>query len=338
MYPYLLRECLFPVRHYSYRDRCAAREPQDVAEDFGVIAHVTIRTRVPEYPLRTSKGVIYPTGTFQTTLTGPELLQLRKDGAVMKCHRLTIYDLGRPFQAAAAELIRMRESARANGDLAWEWFTKLVSNALAGKLAQKRGEWVERRDVVPETQWGEWTIGTNDGVVRRRYRTIAGLTWEYLADKLGGGPARFAFCYLTALGRLHLRKIRSLCPPNSVVSQDTDGLWVTQEGLNALIASNALGGSSAGCLRVASQVSAARFFGPRHYWTDAGWTLAGFSAPTVMSNGLEVVDHKRLNPLCWSPDEPPLATFTRQRRVKLDVKRTGQVVDADGWAHPVHKG
>jgi len=49
----------------------------------GVIARARVRCVSPRYPLRTSAGVLYPVGEFETTLCGPELAWARERGELL---------------------------------------------------------------------------------------------------------------------------------------------------------------------------------------------------------------------------------------------------------------
>jgi DNA polymerase type B, organellar and viral len=333
MYPAILAREHFPVRHYSYRYDPPAREPQELAHSFGVIARVTIETDTPEYPVRRGGDIHYPVGRFQTTLTGPELLALRKDGKVLKCHAMMLYEMGRPFKQAAECMLAAREEAKKYGDGAWEAFSKLVANALAGKLAQRKGEWQERRRKAPAQSWGEWTESTGKSGLVRRYRAVAGLVWEYIRDKHGAGPCTFAFAYLTAYGRLQMRRIREKCPPETVISQDTDGIWVTTAGGIALKDAGLLAKTGPGFLRFTEQAEAARFFAPRHYWTPQLWRLAGFSHGEYNPFTQEVLSSVKLNPLHWSAIARPTATFLRTNAKKLSPVLRSAELDQWGWAH-----
>lgn len=334
MYPYLLREMRFPVRLWSYREQMRVKELDESIDGNGVIARVTIQTNTPEYPRRNGSRVEFPIGTFTTTLTGPELQALRRDGKVKAVHSVALYDLAPVFRGCAGELIQMREEARKAGNYAWEFLAKLLGNSLGGKLAQGRGKWAERRRSPAEQQWGEWHQGTGKDGKPRRFRAIAGLVWEWITDQVGGGAHTAAFDYLTAYGRLHTRKLRQLCPEKSVVSQDTDGLWVLAQGIDAMRKAGVVFGDQAGELKLDTVVSHARFFGPRHYFTDQGWVLAGFHHPEILSNGTEVLDTTSMNPIRGSADHAPFAIETVSRHCLLKLDIPGQEVAPSGWVRP----
>lgn len=334
MYPFLLREMSFPVRRSSYLENCDPIAPQAYAECMGVIARVTIETETPEYPCRVNGAVHYPIGRFTTTLTGPELLKLRGEGKVVKCWAMSRYVMAPAFAGAATALIAMRERARTEGNAAWELFAKTMGNGLGGKLAQAKGEWTERPNAVAMQQFGEWYEASRGDGKTRRFRALAGCVWEYERDKTGAGPYTAAFAYLTAYGRLHMRGIRDACPNETVVSMDTDGLWLLPRGRDALRSVLREGAATAGELRVDREVTAARFYGPRHYFTPGQWVLAGFSGAAVGANGRTVTDTQRFAPLAGPAGRAPMGQCVRTRSSDLAVDAPGVRVGKDGWGSP----
>jgi hypothetical protein len=337
MYPWLLREREYPCKLKEYRENATASEPQQLAPSYGVIARVTIETRAAEYPERVGDRIYYRTGRFQTTLTGPELLALRRDGKVIRCHALAVYHMGAPFRRAADACIRMREDARDRKEPAWELFAKLVGNGLGGKLAQRRGEWEYRAGMSAPLRYGEWYDTAKGGRGMTRFRSVAGLVWEWKPDESGAGPYTAAFAYLAAYGRLHMRGIRDECPEKTVLSMDTDGLWLLPDAVSALEDSRLSDGSYAGALRVSDTSEYGRFLGPRHYYTASGWVLSGFAVPSVSDGGGMVRASRRYTPVGGRDGGAPRGTAVRDTVSRLAVEAHGVKVAGDGWAHPAHR-
>lgn len=334
MYPYLLREMTFPTKIVTVERAPPAGEPAALARHYGVVAAVRVRTRVGEYPRRDGERTTYPVGEFDTVLTGPEILNLRSDGGVVHCYEMALYKMGRPFREAAAAMIAMREEARRDGFHAWECFSKLCANAMGGKLAQRFGRWVERRGKVAVQRWGDWQeIDDKTGSVRR-YKAVCGLVSERCDDPYPPGPYTAAFAYLTAYGRIHMRRLREACGAGCVFSQDTDGLWCTPAAVDRLRKAGEPFGDTAGTLRLASVVESARFFAPRQYWTSDGWVLAGFSCPAVMPDGITIADHYTPSPIAGVCYGPPAAVTTVSRRSVLSIAPAAGQVDGFGWWHP----
>ena len=332
MYPSLLRDHTFPVKRLYHWNRVRPAEVYEYAKDWGVIARVRIRTERAEYPERVGDRVYYRVGEFTTTLTGPELIQLRADGRIVNVYEMAVYQLGRPFRGAAAALIDMRLKAQCAGRPAWEMFAKLMSNGLAGKLAQKRGQWEPAPHEVPPTDWGEWIVSTNGGKGVRKFRALAGIVWEYLPDPTGAGPYTAAFAYLAAYGRLHMRRIRDRLPERSVVSQDTDGLWCRLKMVAGSPVVKWVGGGTAGELVVRKESECGRFYSAKHYFTDCGWVLSGFRAAEVAADGATVSDTFRLDNHGRRATEAPHCVTVCKRTSTLKLESHGMKIGPDGWA------
>lgn len=338
MYPWLLRERRYPTRIADVYYRMHPSDLLHWCRTLAVLARVTVETDVPEYPLRTKTGIEYPVGRFTTVLTGPELLRIAAEGRIAHVHYVVTYLTGTPFRDAAAALIRMRDSARDETNPGWGVFAKQVAVSLAGKLAQKRGEWHELEDYPPTVQFGEWTEAAARGRRRRRFRSMAGLVWEFQPDASGAGPYTAAFAYLCAYGRMHMRSIRDECPRGSVVSMDTDGLWVFPDAVAACRRLRQAVQAEAGDLCVKHTSKCGRFFGPKHYFLDSGWVLAGFSEMLVKRSGREVADVRRHTPIAGPLGAPPRGTSVEHRTSALVLSSAGVSIGPDGWAEPRRKG
>lgn len=336
MYPYLLAHERFPVKLHSTPTIDSPSRLFALCERNGVIARVTINTRVAEYPRRDAKGVTFPIGRFTTTLTGPELLRLREDGEVLKCHETALYLMSDALSAVASSLLEERSSATRAGDASSASFAKQLANSLAGKLAQRKGGWVRDPERDEPDRWGEGSeVSRRTGKVER-FRWICGLCWRYEDDRDGRGPYTFAFAYLAAYGRLMMRTLRESLPARTAVSQDTDGVWLLPNGIEALERRGELDGAKPGSLQRKGPTGSGRFFGPRHYCVDGKWTLAGYCEPSPPDQDLMVWEKHR--PAIWrtrsatAPDE----TWWIHSRKKLALDLAGGRVMPDGWVEPPH--
>lgn len=338
MYPHLLGAMSYPIKYLYYRENVSPRRALDAAAECGVIADVTIETRRPEYPHRAADRISYPVGRFATTLTGPELLRLSDDGALLKVHRMAVYKMGRPFTLFSERLLAMRVAARNAGRTSDESFAKLLANSLAGKLAQRRGTWERDATSDEPRRWGESFSEYMDSgtVVKRRH--IAGLGWRWSDDETGAGPYTFAFAYLCAYGRLMMRDMRGLCPDSTIVSQDTDAIWCLPPAYDTLMSIRGLVGEEPGRLSNKGKYDSARFWSPRHYHTDGRWTLSGFHLPRPDPTGLRVEDE--YTPSLWASRTPraptTVRTIVRTSTLRLDV--SGGIIGPDGWVEPEIRG
>lgn len=334
MYPWILRDRSYPVKLCGYSNGGRPADIIELAAGLGVIARVRIESERAEFPQRYERGVRYPVGRFTTYLTGPELIELSKCGEIIKVYEYALYKLARPFTESMDALLSDRESCRERGDAAGEQFAKLVANSLAGKLAQRQGRWKRDAHLDETGKWGDsHVLNRRTGTVTR-IRHLCGLAWRWVDDESGSGPHTAAFAYLTSYGRLHMAAIRAAMPPLSVVSQDTDGLWCTEEGYHSLISAGILGHGGVGQLRTVGSARTAIFLGARHYCTDGQWTLAGYCDPVVDQNTGRVL-HSQHTPLFQAGCVgPPGKVFVATHDSLLPADLEDGIVGEDGWVRP----
>jgi len=334
MYPTLLRDREYPVAKSHTYGTMPVRRLVELAQAYGVIAEVRLRTEVPEYPLRRGDVTLYPVGEFWTVLAGPEIAQAARDSEIVECRQIVTYDMGRPFAGCMSRLLHARADARERGDRDGQAFAKLLANSLAGRCAMRQGGWV--RDSKQDTPgvWGErYQLNATTGT-RTRWRYVFGHAWRWDENSAAKGPHSAAFAYLTAYGRLCMRRYRDMAPDQSVVSQDTDGLYLLPTALETLRGAGLVGDGQPGQLRVVASADSAEFWTPRHYRFGADWVLAGLQYTDVDAAKLLVTYSQRTPLLQMFARETPTecARVIRQAPIPRDHDRAG--VDPDGWTRP----
>lgn len=335
MYPHLLASERFPVRWICNRDNTSLDYIRNSLNDQCVIATVRLGSNVGEYPLRRNDRVIYPCGEFDTVLCGPELGRAIDDGIVMRVYNSCHYQSGKPFAKMAHELLAMRDVSRNTERHGWDMFIKSLSNAFSGKMAQKGGKWEEYTKYAALQQWGEWPALDADTGKLQRFKAISGLAFVYVEDELSGKPMGAAYAYLTCYGRYVMRLAREGLPARSVVSQDTDGLWLLCESPTIAPSPQLNMGPRAGQFRHVETSPFGRWYSPKHYCTETGWTLAGLHRPIHQSGGVEYTDSYSRNPICWSPDHAPRHVVTVHRNITLKLTAEHGSIGGSGWVDPI---
>ena len=334
MYPTILATRDFPARLHQIWDKPSVSTLGLMLKSWLVMAVVRVRSDTGEYPRRAGDRVEYPAGEFDTTLCGPELSRAYDDGEIVRVYRAVTYHAGRPFAAAAGELIDLRRGAAAAAGPGFEMFVKLLGTSFGGKLAQKKHSWRRRPDVPAERDWGEWPHVDAGTGVHTRFRSRAGLVEEKVLQADKGRPLGACFAWLTSHGRYAMRAARDVLPARTVVSQDTDGLWIIGSAIRmreVLAKSLAVSGFR---LRSEPSQRCGRWYGPRHYWTPAGWVLAGVHCPRDWVGGDRWTDSYTVNPVFGAYDRPPVWVYECVRGSELGQLPAGGVVGEDGWVSP----
>lgn len=297
MHAHMLQSKEYPGKLLTYREGPSVGNVRDWLTSVCVIARVRVMPSVHDYPHRGTTGITYPGRSHTTTLAGPELLRAIEAGEIQQVYAASLYTRGPWWRGAAEGLIRMRKEARAGTPGYSEALAKMLANAAAGKMAQRPAHWVDCPNKSPARMFGEWLERDVGAGETHRYRSVMGLVqrWDRSPPTTGGLPASFA--YLTSYVRVFMDALRARCRERSVVSQDTDGVWVTLDGLNDLKDTVLDAGEDAGQLRVGPHVDRAVWFGPRHYWVDGNWVLSGFGGYEATVGTLELTYRHRHNPV-----------------------------------------
>jgi len=198
-----------------------------------VIAEVVLEARNPVYVRPIAGRNAYPTGTFFTTLTTPELQIARINDEIRGIGRVAIFDPGGLFGSYIDFFTPLRQQYKAAGDVARSRMCKLLRNSLQGKFGQ-RGHKQEvlgdaPLDKVAIRRWVDaesgrrcvdWTFG---GKVIRQYDE--GEPW----DSLPAIPAHVA-----AYGRIYMWSLVEAAGREHTYYMDTDSLIVDEEGYHNL--------------------------------------------------------------------------------------------------------
>lgn len=336
MYPYLLSRMPFPVQLLAIRREPSVAAIRDALGNFGVIAKVTIETDVPEYPFRTPAGVRYPTGRFVTALAGPELATALQCDRVKKVHGANIYALGHPFRSACEELLALRSFYREEHEFAMEAFAKSLGNAMSGKLAQRTFVWLARPKTVAPHRWGPWSRLRMPENIITEFRILNGMAWERCHSEDKPRPLASCYAYLTSYGRSLMSFVRGLCPPRSVLAQDTDGIWTTPAASTALYGEGDTQPTDAGELRETLQTPVGRFFGPQHYWWGPAWVVSGTDVVKIEPGSDKALRRQVAHDTFSTSSTPSGVVVEAHKEIYLGRPQAHEEIDNAGWSVPMH--
>ena len=245
-YPYVMQTSKFPVALDRYEIR---EEPLELRPDidfYQATAEVELKTREPLFPVRTKKGVVYPIGTFTTTLCGAELGYAVRRGYVKKIGSWAAYRCESIFNKWVAELWGMRQKYRADGDNLYDMFTKFLLNSLFGKFSQRSVTWQNDRDNISHLPWSTWSEidCTTDRLTQ--FRSFGWQTQRLCDREEIGGTFIAISAFVTASGRVLMNNMRRMIGNENVFYQGVDSLIVSNEGQErmeacGLVAENELG-------------------------------------------------------------------------------------------------
>lgn len=358
MYPYIFSQYMTPGHCIMHRVKHANNELQWAVEsEYIIIAAVRINTNDPEYPVRindkeiivsekTERGYVqvrskrknaveYGIGEFDTVLIGPELERAFNDGCIVHCYEYAVYNPSCEYMEFMNYLVARRYVYKKMGDKYTEQVYKMYGNSFGGKLAQKNCGWIDAPDgTISRCQWGEWYVINGDTRETSKYRAIAGYPqiWSKEDYSPKGRPAVWSF--VCAVGRYIMRSIREQLPPMSILQQDTDGLYVTQEAVDTLSKRGYLYDSLPGSLRVVSTHKHIRFYDARHYIVDALPVMAGLTAGFRLTDGHTYIDTKESCIGSGKMAHAPKSISAMVRHINLNQETMHGRQTNKGWLYP----
>lgn len=206
-YPYQMLSMLMPLGN-SVRTRLYS------ARYLGIY-RVTITAPddliVPIIPKRDRKGIVWPRGTFETTVTNIELdFAVRNGYRVLQIHEGRVWhQTCQPFIDFISKCVGIRMENVSGSTL--DWTAKYMQNSLYGKFAAKR----ERRKIyaeIPEDDLSDYEFW-GDFYIKKEH-----------ADDMQCLPQWSVF--ITAYARVHLLRMVYAIGPENVLYGDTDSITV----------------------------------------------------------------------------------------------------------------
>lgn len=243
MYPAIMRTMEAPAKLLTFRTAATMSELARYVREYAVVAHVTLRTEEPAYPLIIKGRLCFPVGEFRQALATPELVYALDHGHVTALHAVAIYEKAQLFRDFMEWGYSARMAARRRGDSLDDWNLRLLINAFYGKWGQRGRQW-EFVGTAPDCavrSLSSWDVDTG------RWRNVRqlGTQLQELQDKgeaLNSSPAIAA--HITSGARLYLWQLIKEAGRELVWYCDTDSIKGAAEIVDRLalyISPDALG-------------------------------------------------------------------------------------------------
>lgn len=297
------------------------------------IAEVVVEAREPIYVKQISGRNSYPTGSFLTTLTTPELQVALINNEVRGIGRVALFQGTDLFSEYVDYFTPLRAQYRENGDLARSRMCKLLRNSLQGKF----GQVAHKQEVIGEApldtvevrRWldaesgrscVDWTFG---GSIIRQYH--GGEPW----DSLPAIPAHVA-----AYGRVYMYSLIRLAGRTHVFYIDTDSLIVDEAGFHNL--SGVIDPGKIGWLKIEGIAEDLEINAKKDYRFGDLRTLKGIKSNAVQL-APDLFEQWHFTTIRYAFMEQNL-DGVRLRKVqrKQHYGRISGTVGQDGWVRPPH--
>lgn len=302
-------------------------------ERYLAVAEVVVEAREPIYVKKISGRNAYPTGSFLTTLTTPELQVALINREIRGVGRVAIFEGGDLFSEYVDYFTPLRAQYRERGDLAGSQMCKLLRNSLQGKFGQVAHKQEimgdAPLDVVEVKRWldvesgrtcVDWTFG---GKIIRQYH--GGEPW----DSLPSIPAHVA-----AYGRVYMWSLIHRAGREHVFYIDTDSLIVDEVGFRNL--AGIIGDRRMGWLKLEGTAENLEINAKKDYRFGDLRTLKGIKSDAVQL-APDLFEQWHFTSIRYAFMEQNLdGVRLRKVQKKQQYGRIAGTVGKDGWVRPPH--
>jgi hypothetical protein len=291
MYPYVMLKNIYPTKLKTYRKRCTVADLQKYIDNgYLAVARVELNTDKPIY-FKKDQRLIFPVGSFETSLSTPEIIRALKDKHITKVKEVSLYDSSNLFESYVDYFYNQRLSAKANNDEVRTLLYKLFLNSLYGKFGQKNTGWNKIGKADPEVIKYE-TIYNADTDERETIKTFGGGRFKKVDLPDGESEAYNSFpaiaSHVTAYARMLLWDYIEIAEKENVYYMDTDSLIVNESGYKKLSEAGTLDEKTLGKLKLEHKVLKADIRGCKDY----SLTFEGATGDVTQSNKIKGVNKK----------------------------------------------
>lgn len=229
MYPAVMRGNSYPTKLVGgYLTQAKERWPW-LVRDYAVMARCVVKAKLPCYPLKTTAGLAFPTGEFETVLSTPEIQLALKRKELVNMRDIVLYEKAPLFDDFVNFIWKMRRECQKAGDTVGDWLFKILINSLYGKFGQT-GLVFNTEEQIADLSCRKYTIFDHDTGKIMKARQLGGL-FQVMSSE---GEARDSFpaiaAHVTANARLLLWKLITVAGLEHVFYCDTDSVFVDTRG------------------------------------------------------------------------------------------------------------
>ena len=233
MYPHVMATGTFPTKLAGVWDNVSLEEfQQDLQGKFKYCADVYLDTDEPCYPKKDEQGrLTFPTGTFPTNLSTPEIDYAISKGHLKAINRIAFYYHEPLFKEFVEYFYTLRLKAKEKGDEIESFFLKILMNSLYGKFGQNGRKWKTVEDSADQDDIRVWIEVDADTGEIEHFRQIGNVVQQLQGEEesLNSHPAIAA--HITAQARMNLWGLIVKAGRKNVFYCDTDSLFTNHAGL-----------------------------------------------------------------------------------------------------------
>jgi len=265
MYPAMMNKFPVPVKLLGVWRDPTIELVIDAIKEHAVVGEVLIDTDKPIYSVRHEGVLLWPTGQFWTTLTGPEIELALWHGHILEFGRVCVYKRAVLFAKYVEAMFALRQQFQEDHNEVWSEMVKRLLNTLYGKFGQRSEQW-EYQGYNKNLEDGMITV--YDGITGESYKVYqvcghahAVIGWE---EAFNSFPAIAS--YITSYARCYLWELIVTAGMENVLYMDTDSLILRQAGFDRL--QSYIQPGVLGKLKLEYVTQSLKIDAPKEYYTD----------------------------------------------------------------------
>lgn len=272
LYPYMMKLYPYPAKLVKVVENVTLPYLDQLLTRYMAIADVAIETEKPVYVVEKNGVNTYPTGSFFTTLTTPELQYASMFNHIRGIGRVALYEPDDLFSTFVDTFYTLREEYLKAGDLARQRMCKMIMNSLQGKFGQvgHKQEVVGSvsLDIVSVRRWVD--LETN--------QTCLDITFggQIIRQTHGGEPydsLPAIPAHVAAYARLWMFDLMEIAGREHCFYMDTDSVIVDYIGYRAL--ESEIDPTHLGKLKIQSESDDVEIVAKKHYMFGDNRTIKG---------------------------------------------------------------
>lgn len=261
-YARICRDTDLPVRLVSRASSMTVKQFEELRGKYAILADVTVDTDTPVVPCGKDGGILWPVGTFQTTLWDPEINLLIGEKAKVTIHQAYLYRKAPALKQWASYMITELH----DGNRALPGWKRIVlkhwSRTLIGRFSMRHQEWKQFGEHI-ESDISLGKFYNADEKQLTDMMQIGHQVWTLDGMKDVPDACPQVTGYIMSMARVRLWEAAQSVGAENVLYMDTDSLLLNPTG-NATMRKLIQQGKFDG-LRLKSRNYGWEIYGPRCY-------------------------------------------------------------------------
>ena len=196
----------------------------NLSPEEGAIVECTVTTERPCAPVHVGDEVWWPTGTFRTTLTTPELDYVRKVATDVELHHGQVYKLSYALADWAGWIIHLLGDYSGSTPAVAKRVAKGWGRSVLGRFALRTSSLIGKR---PATHLGWYVETGHDLDTSEALEVISfnGTEYTYRKDTPGPDSSPAVLAFVEGYVRRALGELLDTRNPRHILQVNTDGWW-----------------------------------------------------------------------------------------------------------------